>query len=168
MALVERQVEARRSRVALTAGAAAQLVVDAPRLVPFGGDDVKPAEGDDLVMLRVGLLLERAEDALVGLARHPVEPFDVEEVDEVLVVDELLLPLGEALGDLVGERLLPRHELGIAAQQDVGAAARHVGRDRHRVLASGLGDDFRFLCVILGVQHDMLEAAQLQQPRQLL
>ena len=34
--VLERQVEARLARVALTAGAAAQLVVDAPRLVALG------------------------------------------------------------------------------------------------------------------------------------
>ena len=37
----EREVEAGRARVALTAGAAAQLVVDAPRFVALGGDDVE-------------------------------------------------------------------------------------------------------------------------------
>ena len=50
----ERQVEARRARVALAAGAAAQLVVDAPRLVALGADDVQAAERDDLVVLGVG------------------------------------------------------------------------------------------------------------------
>ena len=53
----ERQVEARRARVALPAGAAAQLVVDAPRLVALGADDVQAAGVDDLVVLGVGLLL---------------------------------------------------------------------------------------------------------------
>ena len=47
----ERQVEARRARVALAAGAAAQLVVDAPRLVTLGADDVQAAERDDVVVL---------------------------------------------------------------------------------------------------------------------
>ena len=41
--IVERQVEARRARVALAAGAAAQLVVDAARLVALGGDDAQAA-----------------------------------------------------------------------------------------------------------------------------
>ena len=54
----ERQVEARRARVALAAGAAAQLVVDAPRFVALGAEDVQAAEPDDLVVLGVGLLLE--------------------------------------------------------------------------------------------------------------
>ena len=90
----------------------------------------------------------------------------MEEVDEVVVVDELLLPLGQPLDDLVGQRLLPRHELGVAAEQDVGAAAGHVGGDGDRVLAARLRDDLRFLLVVLGVEHDVLDAAQLQQLRQ--
>ena len=47
----ERQVEARRARVALAAGAAAQLVVDAPRLVALGADDVQAAGRDHLLVL---------------------------------------------------------------------------------------------------------------------
>ena len=40
----EREVEARRAGVALAAGAAAQLVVDAARLVALGADDVQAAD----------------------------------------------------------------------------------------------------------------------------
>src|SRR5207342_1444666 len=39
----ERQVEARGARIALAAGTATQLVVDAARLVAFGADDVQAA-----------------------------------------------------------------------------------------------------------------------------
>ena len=63
----ERQVEPRRARVALAAGAAAKLVVDAARFVPLGADDVQAAERDDLVVLGVGLRLE----ALRRCARTP-------------------------------------------------------------------------------------------------
>ena len=159
----EREVEPRRAGVALTAGAAAQLVVDAPRLVPLGGDDVQAAGVDDLVVLAIGLALEGVEDALVGLARHAVEAAQVVEVDELVVVDELGLFLRQLVGDLIGERLLPRHELGVAAEQDVGAAAGHVGGDRDGRLAARLGDDLRFLLVVLGVEDDVLDAAQLEQ-----
>ena len=51
----ERQVEAGGAGVALAAGAAAQLVVDAPRLVPLGAEDVQAAGLEHL------LLLARAE-----------------------------------------------------------------------------------------------------------
>ena len=55
------------------------------------------------------------------------------------------------------------HEFGIAAQQNVGAAAGHVGGDGDRALASGLGHDLGFLLVVLGIQHDVLHALFLQQ-----
>jgi hypothetical protein len=60
----ERQVETRGTRVALAAGAATQLVVDAACLVPLGPEDVQAAESDDFVVVGVGLLLEVREDAL--------------------------------------------------------------------------------------------------------
>ena len=50
----------------------------------------------------------------------------------------------------------------IAAQQNVGAAAGHVGRDGDRALASRLRHDLGFVLVILGVQHHVLHALFLQ------
>ena len=44
--VLEREVEARRAGVALAPGAAAELVVDPPRLVALGADDVQPAQLD--------------------------------------------------------------------------------------------------------------------------
>ena len=46
--VVEREIETARARIALTAGSAAQLVVDAPRLVALGADDVQAAHLEDL------------------------------------------------------------------------------------------------------------------------
>ena len=57
----QRKVEARRARVALAAGAAAELVVDAARFVPFGGEDVQPAERHDALALA---LVEERDDPL--------------------------------------------------------------------------------------------------------
>ena len=48
----ERQIEAARSGIALAAGAAAQLIVDAPRLVALGADDVQAAGGEHLLVPR--------------------------------------------------------------------------------------------------------------------
>ena len=75
-------------------------------------------------------------------------------------------PFGSFSAISSAKRLLARHELGVAAEQDVGAAAGHVGRDRDRGLAAGLRDDLGFLRVVLRVQDDVLDAAQLQQLRQ--
>ena len=49
--VAEREVEPGLAGVALPAGAAAQLVVDAARLVPLGAEHVEPAELGDLVVL---------------------------------------------------------------------------------------------------------------------
>ena len=55
--VLERQVEPGLARVALPAGATAQLVVDPARLVPLGADDVQAAGVVDLVVLGLDLLL---------------------------------------------------------------------------------------------------------------
>src|SRR5690606_30786231 len=101
-----RQVEARLARVALAAGAAAKLVVDAPRLVALGADDAQAAGLDDL--LAVGL------DALLDLGQQ---------------LGEALLVVGVAgLEAELGE-LHARRVLGVAAELDVDAAAGHVRGD---------------------------------------
>ena len=65
--VLERQVEARRSRVALAAGAAAQLVVDPARVVAFGADDVQAARRDDGLVLDGALRLRLGEGCVVHL-----------------------------------------------------------------------------------------------------
>ena len=52
--VVERQVEARRAGVALAAGTAAQLVVDAAGVVALGADDVQAAGLDDPGVVLLG------------------------------------------------------------------------------------------------------------------
>ena len=111
---------------------------------------------------------EVREDALPIGARHTVEAIDVEEVDELVVVDVLLLAPRYLFRDLLRQALLPRHVLGVAAQQDVRAAAGHVRGDRDVVLAARLRDDLGFLRVILRIQDDVLDAALAQQRRQAL
>ena len=119
----------------------------------------RPSSADDLVVLLVGLRLEVLEDALVVRLRHAVEGVEVEEIGVLLVLDEPFLALGQPLGDLLGKALLSRHEFGVAAEQDVGPAARHVGGDRDRALAARLRDELRFLGVVLRVQHHVLVGA---------
>ena len=63
----ERQIEAARARVALAARTAAQLVVDAARLVAFGADDVQAAGRDAPRRGASAILLDRgARRGLVG------------------------------------------------------------------------------------------------------
>src|SRR5437867_11968170 len=132
----QRQVEARRARVALAAGAAAQLVVDAPALVALGGDDAQAAGGLDLPVPALPLVLQ-----LLDAAR--------------------LLVLRQALVGLDELHLL----LDVAAKHDVGPAAGHVGGDGDHLRPTGLRDDLRFLRVLLGVEHLLLQAGLVQQAR---
>ncbi len=56
--IFERQIETARPRIALAAGAAAQLIVDAPRFVAFGADDVQAARGHHLFVTFAPLLVD--------------------------------------------------------------------------------------------------------------
>ena len=64
--VVEGQVEARRAGVALAAGAAAELVVDAAALVALGADDVQAARRDDALVVLLGDRLRLGERRVVG------------------------------------------------------------------------------------------------------
>ena len=128
--VLQGEVEARLARIALPPGPTAQLVVDAARLVPLGAEHVEAAKLDHLVVLGVGL--------------HTI-------------FRERLLPhipvVGMVRGDALPPQVLASQELGIAAQQDVGAATGHVGRNGDGTLATRLSDDPSFALVVLGVEH---------------
>ena len=137
----EREEEPRRAGVALAAGPAPELVVDPPALVPLGPDDVQAADRGDLAALglHLGLVLGdgRLPDLLGDLQAGRVER------PAVLVLQAL--------------EVGPGHELGVAAEDDVGPAAGHVGGDRDHPLPAGLGDDLGLLLVELGVEDLVLD-----------
>ena len=139
--VLERQVEPGLARVALAAGPAAELVVDAPRLVPLGAEHVQAAGLDDLLVL--------GGHRRLGLG-HRLRPGRLVVLRGVHRRQAALVQLD--VGD----------ELGVAAEHDVGAAAGHVGRHRDRAEPPGLGDDHRLLLVVLGVQHVVRHAAPLE------
>ena len=120
----ERQEEFRVAGIALAPGTAAQLVVDAPAFVPFGAEHIEPAGGERLFLQArdLGANLVGARTFL-ALAR--------------------ILDIGHFLADA---------HVGAAAELNVGAAARHVGRDGDRARHAGLRDDVGFLLVIAGVE----------------
>ena len=64
-----------------------------------------------------------------------------------------------------GDLLFDLH-VHIAAELNVGAAAGHVGGDRHRAGLAGLGDNKRFLFVEPGIEHVVLDIVFLQELRQ--
>ncbi|MCG3775497.1 MAG: hypothetical protein JW395_2337 [Nitrospira sp.] len=57
---------------------------------------------------------------------------------------------------------LLEHEVGIAAQENVGAAARHVRRDGDGALVASLGDDLSFPLVLLRIEDVVLHAGPAQ------
>ena len=76
----EREEEARRAGIALAAGAAAKLVVDAAGLVAFGAENVQAAERDDFVALAAALLGELIVDRLPLIERNLEDfSFDLEQ-----------------------------------------------------------------------------------------
>jgi hypothetical protein len=152
----EREIEAGGTGIALAAGAPSELVVDAPGFVTLGAENVQTAQPDDLVVFLVGLALEVFENSLISRFRYPIERIEVVEVDVLLVLDETFFAFGKTLRNLLGQALLTGHELGVAAEQNVGSTTGHVGRNRHGTLAPGLGHELSFLGVILRVEDDVL------------
>ena len=153
--VVEAEEEAALARVALAAGAAAQLVVDTSRLVPLGAQDEQAARGLDLFGLGGG-------DFFV--LRHPLGK-ELARGENVLVIR---LGIAGGLGnDGVVKAGLSQVGLGqvlrIAAEHDIRAAAGHVRRDRHGAKLARLGDDLGLFFVVLGVQDRVRHAAALQE-----
>ena len=103
--------------------------------------DVEAAETGDLVVL--GL------DGLLGLGQRVV-PRRLVLLGRLDRVEPALLEGGDG------------HELGVAAEHDVGTAPRHVGGDGDGALAAGLGDDRGLALVVLGVEHLVRDALAAQ------
>ena len=133
--VLERQVELGLARIALTAGAAAQLVVDTTGLVALGADNGQAAGGKHALALGLAGLLGLGVKLLELLGRHVLH-------GQALVLQTLA------------------HQLvGVAAQQDVGTTTGHVGGDGHGAVASGLGNDVGLAFMVLGVEDLVCDAA---------
>src|SRR5271165_6015884 len=59
--IFEREIKTRRAGIALAAGASAKLVVDSPRLVALGAENVQTANRSHFVVLYIGLRLIAGE-----------------------------------------------------------------------------------------------------------
>jgi hypothetical protein len=139
----ERQVEPAAAGIALAAAAAAKLQIDAAGVVPLGADDVQAAQFLDLNPS--AFMFSRGFD----LVDQGVPFF----AGERRAASVLVLQFG------------PGHRFGIAAQNDVGTAAGHVGGDGDGTEPARLGDNFRLALVVLGVEHLMLDAARRAAPQ---
>ena len=136
-------VELRATLVPLTTGTAAQLIVDTTGFVAFGTDNVQAAGGDDLFFFGVGFHLDfvaQIAEALSCCQDFFVVGFEI----AVRRFDHFVFKA------FSGHFFLG-HVLGIAPEDDVGPTTGHVGGDGHGAVATGLGDDFGFLFVALGV-----------------
>ena len=122
--VLQGEEEPRAAGVALAAGAAAQLVVDAPRFVPLGRHDVQPAERSHLVVLLIGLRFEAEKHFVPLLERHPIELVVVRKVVEMGVGDILHVLGREPFRQFLFQALIFGHELGVAAR----AECRYRGR----------------------------------------
>jgi hypothetical protein len=65
--IFKREIKPARTRIALAPGAAAQLIVDAPRLMALGADDVQAAGGEHLLVPLLPLIVDVLELELVGI-----------------------------------------------------------------------------------------------------
>ncbi|MBG9885217.1 hypothetical protein ABE10_01165, partial [Bacillus toyonensis] len=133
----EAEVETALPRVTLTTGAAAQLIVDAARLVALGAEHVESSGLGDLGAFLGDLRLHR----LIG-----VVPRGLVLLRRLDRIETLRLEL------LHGE------ELRVASEHDVGASAGHVRGDRDSAETSGASDDLRLARMVLRVQDLMPDA----------
>ena len=142
----ERQEEARRTRVALASRPSSELVINSAAFVPLGADDVQPSGRGDLAPLDLHPRLVLGDRLFPNFLGN----FEAGRIQRPAVF--IIEPLE------VG----PGHELGVAAEDDVGSASRHVRGDRNGPLASRLRHDFGFAFVILSVQHLVRDAMALE------
>ena len=162
--IFKREVEATGARIALPTGATAELVVDAAGFVALGAEDVQAAGRDDLVML----LLRGA--GVGGGGGVPGLLSDLELLPGVVEAHhagagygrDCALGRGDRAGLRSADEVLPRHEVCVAAEENVGAAAGHVSRDGDHAEAARLRDDLGLLLVELRVQDDVPDALALE------
>ena len=160
--ILEGEVEARGPWVALACGAAPQLIVDAPRLVPLGAHDVQPAQGPHTSLF----LHVSAEEADLGRVDAKFVGGQRLQHAQALSVSQIVRVFRAAAAQHAVDRR--QHFLReVPAQLDVDPASGHVGGDGYRPEGAGGGNDLGFLGVAFGIQYLVGDAAgeDLQQAR---
>ena len=149
------QIEPAFARVALTAGTAAQLIVDTSGLVALRAEDEQAAGSLDKFCLGVGFLLVLCQ--LFGKKLSGSQ-------------DVFIVRLCKACGfrdHFIGKAFLPQihpgHKFRVAAENDIGASSGHVRRNGYRPRSARLRNDLRFLLMVLCIQHGMRHAPPFQQ-----
>ena len=118
----------------------------------LGTDHVEPTELADVVAFGLALRRVHSEQLLVAGQRLRARLAEVlghlvERHGELELVDE------QVGGVALLEHVVVGQPLGVAAEQDVDAAAGHVGGHGDRAEAAGLSDDLGLTGVLLGVEH---------------
>ncbi len=126
--VVEAEVEARQAGIALTPGTTAQLIVNTPAFVAFGGEDEQAAGVLHLAAFLGNLVLDLVDGSIALRTLHHFS------------------------------QLVINAEFDITAELDVGAAASHVGGYCDHAGAPRLRDDMRLALMLAGVQNAMRNA----------
>src|SRR6185437_7423889 len=150
----EREVKTGGTRITLAASASAKLIVDSSRFVALGAEDEESTSVDHRAVIAIGLRLMPVADFMPLLGGDYVLVPCVIPDGVLAAIDvglNLALRRSQRLCSSLLHAFLFRREFRIAAEQNVGTAARHVGRNRDRAAPACLRHDFRFLLVILGV-----------------
>ena len=132
----------------------------------LGAKDEEPTRRGDFIVLFVSLSFVAAENLVPLIRRDNVFVASVVpdcSLAVLLWTFDFALRGANWLGDSLLHALLLGHEFWVAAEQDVGSTAGHVGGDRYGGFASGLGNDFGFALVLLSVQNPVFHAFFLEQ-----
>ena len=140
----ERKEEHGHTDIALTPGTAAQLIIDTAGFVALGADDAKTAGGDYLFLFLIRFRLIMFVYFFIAFAER--KNFIV-YVGNVRADGKFDIFVRSALfaEALFGE------VFGVAAQQNIRAAPRHVGGDGYGAESACLRYDFRFAFVVFRV-----------------
>src|SRR6185437_8464423 len=161
----EREVKTGGTRITLAASASAKLIVDSSRFVALGAEDEESTSVDHGAVIAISLRLMPVEDFMPLLGGDHVLVSCVIP-DGVLAAINVGLNLAlrsfQRLRSSLLHAFLFRSEFGITAKQNVGTAAGHVGGNGDRAAPASLRHDFGFFLVILGVEHDVLDALFLE------
>src|ERR1700680_2456230 len=127
--------------------------------MPLGTENVQAADSGDFVVFFVGLLFVAVEGFGPLVGRNNVFVPVVVKYRGLAVflwAFNLALRNPNSLRDSLLHQLLLGHEFWIAAKQNVGAAPRHIGRDRDHTVTSSLRHNFGLALMELGVQDYVL------------
>src|SRR6266446_4506438 len=132
----------------------------------FGTENVQAADSGNFVVVFRGVGFVAGENLTPLVGGHGVLVSCVIPESAAGVVHigaDFALGGAQRLGDSLLHALLLGHELRVAAEQNVSAAASHVGGDGDHAFASGLRDNLGFALVILRVQNNVLDSLLLEQ-----